>query len=134
MAELVKLQSFIDAYENEAWTPGERVDCCLIIAEWAMWLGYPDPVAEYRGAYSVGQGQIDMLADHGGAVPLIEAVASSIGAIRVCNPQAGDFGVVGSANNITRQFGVIHDGEGWITRAPDGFKRITARTLAAWRL
>lgn len=134
MAELVTLRDFLDAYEREPWTPGRRVDCCLIIAEWAQWLGYQDPVAEFRGTYEPGQGQIDILAAHGGALPLIEAAALSIGAKPVDQPQAGDFGVVGSQKNITRQFGVIHDGEGWLTRAPDGFKRITARTLAAWRL
>lgn len=133
MAELVTLRAFLDAYEPAPWTPGDAVDCCLIIAEWAMWLGYPDPVSHHRGSYRPGQGQIDKLAAHGGALPLIEAAALSLGAERVDGPAAGDFGVVGSLNNVTRQFGVIHDGDGWLTRAPDGFKRITARTLAAWR-
>lgn len=134
MAELVSVRAFLDFYEGQPWTPGGRVDCCLVLAEWAMWLGYPDPVAHLRGTYAAGQGQIDILADHGGAVSLIEAAALSLGAQRISDPMEGDFGVVGSVSNITRQFGVIHDGEGWLTRAPDGFKRITARTLAAWRL
>lgn len=134
MAELVTLRAFLEAYEREPWTPGGKVDCCLIIAEWAQWLGHPDAAAHLRGAYERGQGQLDILAANGGALPIIEACALSIGAKRVVEPKVGDFGVVGSAKNITRQFGVIHDGEGWLTRAPDGFKRITARTLAVWRL
>lgn len=136
MAELVKegLVAFLDAYAREPWTPGGKVDCCLIIAEWAMWLGYPDAAAHLRGTYEPGQGQIDILAAHGGAVAIIERCALSIGARPVNEPRCGDFGVVGSLKNIIRQFGVIHDGDGWLTRAPDGFKRITARTLAAWRL
>ena len=134
MAELVTLRAFLDAYEREPWTPGGKVDCCLIVAEWVKWLGYPDPAEGLRGTYEAGQGQIDVLASNGGAVGIIERGALMVGARRVSVPQAGDFGVVGSAKNITRQFGVIHDGEGWLTRAPDGFKRITARTLAVWRL
>jgi hypothetical protein len=134
MAKLVTVRAFLDAYEREPWTPGERIDCCLVIAEWAKWLGYPDPVQSFRGTYAVGQGQIDMLAKHGGAVPLIEFAAIAIGAKPVATLRAGDFGVVGSWTNVTRQFGVIHDGDGWLTRTPDGFKRITARTLTAWRL
>jgi len=134
MAELVTLRAFLDAYEREPWTPGGKVDCCLIIAEWIKWLGHPDPAAHLRGAYERGQGQIDILADRGGALSLIESCVLPIGAVRVTEPCCGDFGVVGSAKNITRQFGVIHDGQGWLTRAPDGFKRITARTLAVWRL
>jgi hypothetical protein len=136
MAELVerKLAAFLDAYAHEPWTPGGKVDCCLIIAEWAMWLGYPDAAAHLRGAYEPGQGQIDILAANGGAVTIIASCALSIGAKPAAEPRCGDFGVVGSLKNITRQFGVIHDGDGWLTRAPDGFKRITARPLAAWRL
>lgn len=134
MAELVTLRAFLEAYESEPWTPGGKVDCCLIIAEWAKWLGYPDSAAHLRGAYTPGQGQVDMLTAHGGALALIENCALSIGAVRVEVLQAGDFGAVGSVTNLSRQFGVIHDGAGWLTRAPDGFKRITARTLAAWRL
>jgi len=134
MAELVTLRAFLDAYEREPWTPGGKVDCCLIIAEWIKWLGYPDPAIHLRGAYEPGQGQVDILAERGGAVRLIESCVLPLGAVPVAEPQAGDFGSVGSLKTITRQFGVIHDGQGWLTRAPDGFKRITARTLAIWRL
>lgn len=134
MAELVTLKAFLEAYEHEPWTPGGKVDCCLVIAEWAKWLGFPDAAAHLRGAYTPGQGQIDILNENGGALALIEQCALSIGAVRVEVPQAGDFGAVGSLSNPCRQFGVIHGGSGWLTRAPDGFKRITARTLAAWRL
>ena len=134
MAELVTLRAFLDAYEREPWTPGGKVDCCLIIAEWIKWLGFQDPAAHLRGAYEAGQGQLDILAAHGGAVALIESCVLPLGAKSVTEPRCGDFGAVGSSKNITRQFGVIHDGAGWLTRAPDGFKRITARTLATWRL
>lgn len=134
MAELVTLAAFLKAYEAEPWSPGERVDCCLVIAEWIRWMGYPDPAAHLRGAYGAGQGQLDILASGGGAVTLVESCVMPLGAVRVDKPGCGDFGVVGSRVKITRQFGVIHDGAGWLTRAPDGFKRITARTLAAWRL
>jgi len=134
MAELVTLRSFIDAYEMEPWSPGRKVDCCLIIAEWIKWIGFNDPAAHLRGTYEPGRGQLDILEANGGAVALIESCIRPLGAVRVYDPCCGDFGIIGSAWNITRQFGVIHDGEGWLTRAPDGFKRITARTLAAWRL
>ncbi len=134
MAELVTLRAFLDAYEREPWTPGGKVDCCLIIAEWIKWLGFPDPASHLRGAYEMGQGQIDILTANGGAAAIIERCVRPLGAVQVREPRHGDFGAVGSAKNITRQFGVIHDGEGWLTRAPDGFKRITAKTLAVWRL
>lgn len=137
MAELVtrdRLKGFIEANTREPWTPGSRVDCCLVLAEWAMWLGYPDPASHLRGTYLPGQGQIDVLAMSGGAVELVTQCAGRLGLCCTEVPREGDIGVVGSAHNITRQFGVIHDGAGWLTRTPQGFERIAAKTLAAWRL
>ncbi len=134
MAQLVTLQAFLHAYARKPWTPGGTVDCCLILAEWAIWLGYPDPAAAWRGAYVPGQDQIDTMAKWGGALPLIAGCAAVIGARRVDRPVLGCVGVVGSLHNVTRQFGVIHDGAGWLTRTPSGFGRITATTLAAWEI
>ncbi|NTA10811.1 DUF6950 family protein [Agrobacterium tumefaciens] len=137
MAELVKarhLAAFLASTEREPWTPGDRVDCCLVLAEWAIWLGYPDPAAHLRGAYQPGQGQLDILAESGGAIALVKSCAAALSLSHTDTPQAGDIGVVGSAHNITRQFGVIHDGAGWLTRTPHGFARVAAKTLAAWRL
>jgi len=128
------LKAFLASNAREPWTPGGRVDCCLALAEWAIWLGYPDPAAHLRGAYQPGQGQIDILAERGGAIELVKGCADALGLSRTEFPQAGDIGVVGSAHNITRQFGVIHDGAGWLTRTPSGFARVAAKTLAAWRL
>ncbi len=137
MAELVSadhLAAFLASNEREPWTPGGKVDCCLALAEWAVWMGYPDPAAHLRGAYQPGQGQIDILAERGGAITLVKSCAESLGLSGTDAPQIGDIGVVGSAHNITRQFGVIHDGAGWLTRTPHGFARVAAKTLAAWRL
>lgn len=137
MAKLVKderLAAFLVSNEREPWSPGGKVDCCLALAEWAVWLGYPDPASHLRGTYQPGQGQLDILAGRGGAVELVAGCADRLGLSRTDAPQAGDIGVVGSGHNFTRQFGVIHDGAGWLTRTPHGFARVAAKTLAAWRL
>lgn len=129
-----RLKAFLVSNELEPWTPGGKVDCCLALAEWAIWVGYPDPAAHLRGAYQPGQGQIDILAASGGAIALVKSCVESLGLSGTDAPQVGDIGVVGSAHNNTRQFGVIHDGAGWLTRTPRGFTRVAAKTLAAWRL
>lgn len=137
MAELViddALARFIAADEGEPWTPGGKVDCCLSLANWAMWIGHPDPAAHLRGTYEPGVGQTDILARSGGALALVEVCARSIGGYRVECPSRGDIGVVGSLKNATRQFGVIHTGESWITRTSAGWVRVTATTLAAWKI
>lgn len=136
MAELVtdELGRFLSAQRGLPWSPGCAVDCCLVLAEWAIWLGYPDPAAHLRGTYVAGQGQLDALDHGGGALGLVSACALSIGGIAVAAPARGNIGVVGSLSNVRRQFGVIHDGHGWLTRTPTGFERVTARTLAAWKI
>lgn len=53
---------------------------------------------------------------------------------RIQHPSTGDIGVIGSPTNIHRQFGAIHDGNGWLVRMHGGFGRMTARTLAAWKI
>lgn len=127
------LQAFLAANAREPWSPGGKVDCCLALAEWMIWLGYPDPAAHLRGAYEAGQGQTETLAANGGAVGLIAACVDPLGVPHVATPQAGDIGAVGSDRNLKRQFGAIHDGAGWLTRTPQGWARITAKTLAIWR-
>lgn len=139
MAELVgrtedELDRFLAHNASLAWSPGLWVDCCLALAEWAMWLGYPDPVAHLRGTYAEGQGQVDALVRGGGAVSLVSACARAIGAKPTTIPARGDVGVVGSPTNIIRQFGVIHDGSGWLTRSRTGWSRLTGRTLSAWKI
>lgn len=136
MAELVggQLDAFLAHHGSLPWSPGDAVDCCLALAAWAMWLGHPDPAAHLRGTYEAGQGQLDAIARGGGVVALVEQCALSIGGRPTAKPQRGDIGAVGSPANIRRQFGVIHDGAGWLTRTPKGFERVTARALSAWKI
>jgi len=137
MAELVTpvmISAFLAFDGARPWTPGATVDCCLALAEWAIWLGYPDPAAHLRGIYTPGRGQIDILAARGGALELVGACARAIGADRVREPSAGCIGVVGSRSNPARQFGVIHDGRGWLTRTPSGWHGISARALDIWKI
>jgi len=135
MAELVRrgcLDAFLATNGALPWRPGE-VDCCMVLASWAMWLGYADPVAEWRGTYST-EAEFEAIVERcGGVLPLVSGIAATVGAIP-CEPHRGCIGVVGSRDNIHRQFGTIHDGSGWLVRQRDCFARITARTLAAWKI
>lgn len=128
------LDAFLAHNSAQPWSPGSHVDCCLTLAEWAMWLGHPDPAAHLRGTYEPGQGQVDALIRGGGAVALVESCALAIGGRPTDSPQRGDIGVVGRADNPARQFGVIHDGSGWLTRTRTGFSRVVARPLSAWKI
>lgn len=136
MAQLVaidRLAAFIAENTARSWQPG-HVDCCMVLADWAMWVGHPDPAAHLRGTYDSDEGFRVIIAAHQGAVPLVASCVANIGGKRIQRPQRGDIGVVGSPINIHRQFGAVHDGSGWLVRMNGGFGRMTARTLAAWRI
>lgn len=136
MAKLVSeatLAAFLDAYGRKSWAPG-RVDCCLFLAAWAVWLGYPDPAQHLRGTYADEDGFRAHIEAAGNVTALVGACASSIAAKRVQRPSCGDIGVIGSASNIHRQFGAIFDGERWLVRFIHSVGPMTAQPLAIWRL
>jgi hypothetical protein len=138
MAKLVaseqELERFLSFDSEREWSPGEVVDCCLSLAEWAIWLGYDDPAKNYRGSYTEGQGQADALERVGGALTIVGRLAASINAQCISEPLAGCIGVLGSATNPTRQFGAIFDGRQWITRTSSGWQEVTARVLGIWKI
>lgn len=133
MAELVAdgLDAFLADYGALPWSPGGDVDCCLALAAWLIWRGYPDPACALRGTYSDEAGFRRLIIHAGGIVSLISPCIPVTG-IATTSPIRGDIGVIGSRSNIHRQFGAIHDGRGWLVRQKQGFGRMSAKTLAAW--
>lgn len=127
------LSDFFRAYERKPWRPGQ-VDCCLFMAAWAVWLGYPDPARDWRGTYDSEDGFRAIIHKAGGVVPLIEECALSINARRVSQPITGDVAVIGSATNIDRQFGAIFDGARWNVRFVNKIGPMAATPLAIWRI
>ncbi|THK38155.1 hypothetical protein EHS39_11475 [Ensifer sp. MPMI2T] len=105
----------------------------MVLADWAMWLGHPDPATHLRGTYDSDDGFRSIIAANEG-VPALVATCIPRGGKRIQHPHCGAIGVIGSPTNIHRQFGAIHDGSGWLVRMHGGFGRMTARTLAAWAI
>lgn len=127
------LAAFIAAYEQKAWAPG-KVDCCLALAAWAIWLGHSDPAEHMRGTYDSEAGYRAIFERHGGVVPFIASCVSRIGARSVATPACGDIGVIGSLTSYERQFGAIFDGERWRVRFINGYGAMIASPLAIWRI
>lgn len=127
------LSDFFRAYERKPWQPG-RVDCCLFVAAWVIWLGRPDPAEAWRGRYDCEDGFRDIIRRAGGLVPLFEACANKVRAKRVQYPSAGDVAVIGSASNLERQFGAIFDGTSWNIRFVHNVGPLTSKPLAIWRI
>ncbi len=127
------LEEFLAAYREKAWQPGQ-VDCCLFLAAWAIWLGHADPAQHLRGAYDSEDG-FRAIIERAGSVPAV--VGSCVARIRgkpLQQPRCGAIGVIGSATNIHRQFGAIHDGERWNVRFKNGVGVMTAAPLAIWMI
>lgn len=105
----------------------------MVLADWASWLGHPDPAAHLRGTYDSDEG-FRAIITAAGNVPALVASCVPRSSKRIQRPSAGDIGVIGSPTNIHRQFGSIHDGNGWLVRMHGGFGRMAARTLAVWKI
>lgn len=127
------LAGFIASYEVKPWAPG-TVDCCLALAAWAVWLGYPDPAEHLRGTYNSEDGFRAIFVRAGGVVALVASCAAKIDARPVDSPQCGDIGVIGSAVSNDRQFGAIFDGERWRVRFTNRYGAMVASPLAIWRI
>ena len=129
-----ELEQFLAAYREKPWSPGVEVDCCLALAEWAIWLGYPDPAQHLRGAYDSEEG-FRAIVERAGNVPAVVApCVERIHGKPLQRPRCGAIGVIGSAVNIHRQFGAIHDGERWNVRFKNGVGFMTAASLAIWMI
>ncbi|WP_183923038.1 DUF6950 family protein [Rhizobium mongolense] len=128
-----RLAAFLADNNARPWRPG-KVDCCIVLADWAMRLGHDDPASHLRGTYDSEDGFKSIIAAHQGAVPTVQRCVAKIGGVLTTGPHRGDIGVIGSPSNIHRQFGAIHDGKSWLVRMHGGFGQMTARTLAAWRI
>lgn len=125
--------SFSYSYGAKAWEPG-KVDCCLFLAAWAIWLGHPDPAQHLRGTYDDEAGFRGIIDGAGSLFAVVDRCALSINAKRLQWPLCGSIGVIGSHTNIHRQFGAIHDGEGWNVRFIHGVHRMIAAPLAIWSI
>lgn len=127
------LSDFLRAYGEKRWAPG-TVDCCLMLASWAIWLGHPDPAAHLRGTYDSDEGFAMIVERAGGVVPLVSTCAAGIGGKHIQRPSCGDIGVYGNTKDIRCQFGAIFDGERWVIRTPSGLRTMPGRALAAWAI
>lgn len=109
-----------------------RVDCCLVQADWSIWLGYADPAADLRGSYDSEEGCRSIVGAAGGLLPLVARCTARIGWPAVDCQSVGCVGIIGSPSIINRQWGAIWDGRCWLVRMADGFVEVTARPFAIW--
>lgn len=131
--ELDRLDRFVIEHARRPWAWG-LVDCSLAMADWLVANGYPDPAPHWRGAYRSESDWRRVVAERGGLLPIVAAVAAGAGLRHARAPVRGTIGVVGSAVRPDRQWGCIFDGRRWLNRSPACFVAVTARPLGAWEV
>ncbi|NVP55959.1 DUF6950 family protein [Mycoplana rhizolycopersici] len=108
-----------------------EMNCGLELADWWQVNHGVDPAADLRGAVADAVGAKQLIADRGGLVPMIAAIAESAGASRSVGNKPGDFGVIEVAGV---QYCAILSATGrWIVKAERGVAGFRGcAVLAAW--
>ncbi len=127
------LDEFLCAYERKPWEPAS-VNCCLFLASWAIWLGHQDPARHLRETFETEEEFQQLVVRAGGVVPVVENCVDTIRGRKLIEPKLGAIGVIGSANNMQRQFGAIFNGARWMVRYKDCVGPMAAGALAIWEI
>ena len=109
-------------------------DCTMTLADWAVFNGYADPVADYRGAYHVDTDMYGHIERFGDLVGLVSHFCELAGLEEINRPETGAIAVIGAPRNVYRQWGAIWDGARWQVRLETGFTSLSARALKIWRV
>ncbi len=125
------LDDFMAAHADLAWEWG-TADCSLVLADWAMANGHPDPAVSLRGAYTDELGWQRIVVARGGLFPLVSDICARAHLPPANVPGRGVIAVIGAPHSALRQWGAIHNGERWLVRNADGFVPMTARALGMW--
>jgi len=125
------LDDFMASHAALSWEWGS-VDCSLVLADWAVANGHPDPAASLRGTYSDELGWQRIVVARGGLFPLVSDVCARAGLGPADRPSRGVVAVIGAPHSALRQWGAIYDGTRWLVRGVEGFLPMTARALGLW--
>lgn len=121
---------WLAAYGARQWAWG-RIDCSLMLAEWALANGWPDPAAGLRGTYGGPVSCARLVRRAGGLLALVGGRLDAIGLRRAAVPAEGVIGIVGAASGI-RQWGAIRAGGRWRVRIETGVIALRAAPLGMW--
>lgn len=114
-------------------------DCSLMVADWCVANGYPDPAAELRGTYATEAECRAILEARGGLSNVVAACASLAGLAAIHEPEFGCVAVIGSPSRQSRQWSAIWNGHKWMVRwlSADGrpmWAPFIAKPLGMWRV
>lgn len=135
---MARFEAFIDETNLTPHVWGVS-DCSLMVADWALANGHPDPAADLRGTYATEAECRALLAARGGLAAVVEDCARRAGVEPVYEPEFGCVAVIGAPSRPERQWCAIWNGHNWMVRwlATDGrplWAPFSARPLGMWRI
>jgi hypothetical protein len=124
---------FLTSYAARPMAWG-AIDCCLMLADWCIANGWPDPARELRGTYDSEDACAALVARSGGLVPLATPRFDAIGLARAETVADGVIGIVGSPRAAERQWGALYcDGRWWV-RVEAGVAPVISRAIVKWEV
>lgn len=112
-----KLSEYIKSLGRARRIDGEH-DCCTFPANWAVFLGYQDPMKAWRFSYSTENEAMDIIHEAGGLVKLFsDGMKSANISPRYGEPLYGDIGVIKIGEH---EAGAIFSGQRWAIVAERG--------------
>lgn len=107
-----------------------ETDCMMMLADWCLVNGWPDPAADYRLTYhdqSSCQRETRFLTD---PLDVTSRCFAAVGMAVTGDPREGDVGVVQIG---PRRFaGAIKTAYGWVSKADEGVTYHDAPAMRAW--
>jgi len=113
-------------------------DCTLLLADWVVENGHPDPAAGWRGTYDSEASCKALLEPRGWLIGHVADCAEAVCLSRLHEPEFGAIAVIGSRSNPDRQWGAIWNGARWLVKwgneqaAP--WTPMAAPSLGIWRV
>jgi hypothetical protein len=100
-----ELSEYLAEVGEQGFALGER-DCCTLMADWLLRLGFPDVMADRRGCYSDVRAFRRLLMAEGGLVAACHRRFSGAGLSVTTSPRAGDVAVI--LEPYARRGGALH--------------------------
>lgn len=124
------LAEFLDHAAAEPFADG-TADCVLMVSDWVVECGHPDPAAPFRGRYRTALGRERIVRREGGMLAVMRGGARRAGLAEAERPVPGDVGLV-EMNGLT--LAAICTGLQWAAKGQGLIVSPAEHVLGAWRV
>lgn len=127
------LEYFFEEQRKLVWKTTVH-DCCMLLADWVMLLGYNDPAPSLRNSIETQEEAARYIESQGSLVDVVQSCCNTINLPTTTTLSLGVIGVIGSYKSVHRQWAAIWDGYNWRVRGCNGIVKMSANCLRAWEV